>query len=65
MIGIYDGLGGCAQKDDSGYNGFTIDIWNKIAKNNSLPYVIKALPSMEDLVVASELNDIDLAVHAM
>ena len=62
VIGIYDGLRLCAQKDDSGYSGFTIDIWDKIAKNNSLPYVFKALPSMEDLVVASELNDIDLAV---
>ena len=62
VIGIYDGLRLCAQKDDSGYSGFTIDLWNKIAKNNSLPYVFKAFPSMEDLVVASELNDIDLAV---
>ena len=62
VIGIYDGLWPCTEKDGSGYKGLTIDIWDKIARRHSLLYLIKPLPSIGDLVNAAEMNDVDLIV---
>lgn len=62
VIGIYDGLWPCAEKDSTGYKGLAIDIWNKIARRQSLDYIIKPLPSIEGLVNAAEKNEVDLVV---
>ena len=62
VIGIYDGLWPCAEKDATGYKGLTIDIWSKIANRHSLDYIIKPLPSIEGLVSAAENNEVDLVV---
>ena len=62
VIGIYDGLWPCAEKDATGYKGLTIDIWNKIANRHSLDYIIKPLPSIDGLVNAAEKNEVDLVV---
>ena len=62
VIGIYDGLWPCAEKDATGYKGLTIDIWNKIANRHSLDYIIKPLPSIDGLVNAAEKNEVDLVI---
>ena len=62
VIGIYDGLWPCAEKDATGYKGLTIDIWNKIARRQSLDYIFKPLPSVEGLINAAEKNEVDLVV---
>ena len=60
IVGIHNDLWPCSQKTDVGYQGSTMDIWEKIATKHSLSYELKPFSTMEELVVATTSNEVDL-----
>ena len=60
IVGIHNDLWPCSQKADVGYQGSTMDIWEKIATKHSLSYELKPFSTMEELVVATSSNEVDL-----
>lgn len=62
VVGIRRDLPPCPEMNDSGYQGFALDIWGNIANKHSLSYELKPFSTVEGLISASTVNDADLVV---
>jgi len=61
-VGVVDGAPPCSYRDAGAWRGLAIDLWNRIATREQLPYVVSEWPSVREMLEATRRGSLDVAV---
>ncbi|WP_255145218.1 ABC transporter substrate-binding protein [Synechococcus sp. ATX 2A4] len=61
-VGVVDGAPPCSYRDAGAWRGLAVDLWNRIATREQLPYVVSEWPSVREMLEASRDGRLDVAV---
>ncbi len=61
-VGVVDGAPPCSYRDAGAWRGLSIELWNRIATREGLPYVVSEWPSVQEMLDASREGRLDVAV---
>jgi ABC-type amino acid transport substrate-binding protein len=61
-VGLVDGSPPCSSQDAGVWGGLSVDLWNRIATLEQLPYVVSSWPSVQQMLDASRDGRLDVAV---
>jgi ABC-type amino acid transport substrate-binding protein len=61
-VGVVDGSPPCSYREAGVWRGLAVDLWNRIATLEQLPYVVSEWPSVRAMLEASRAGRLDVAV---
>ena len=61
-VGVVDGSQPCTFRRDGVWNGLAIDLWNRVATEQKIPFVLEDWPNVKALLEATRRNRVDVAV---
>jgi polar amino acid transport system substrate-binding protein len=61
-VGVVDGAPPCSYRDAGAWRGLAIDLWNRIATREQLPFVVSEWPSVREMLEATRRGSLDVAV---
>ena len=61
-VGVVDGAPPCSYRDAGAWRGLAVDLWNRIATRERLPYVVSEWPSVREMLEATREGRLDVAV---
>lgn len=61
-VGVVDGAPPCSYRDAGAWRGLAVDLWNRIATREQLPYVVSEWPSVRKMLEATRQGSLDVAV---
>ncbi|QPN58192.1 transporter substrate-binding domain-containing protein [Synechococcus sp. CBW1107] len=61
-VGVVDGAPPCSYRDAGDWQGLSIELWNRIATREGLPYVVTEWPSVQEMLEATRTGRLDVAV---
>jgi polar amino acid transport system substrate-binding protein len=64
-VGVVDGAPPCSYRDAGAWRGLAVDLWNRIATREQLPYVVSEWPSVREMLEASRAGRLDVAVGCL
>lgn len=64
-IGVTDGSQPCSYREADVWRGLAVDIWNRVASEERLPFVLEPRPSTAKLLEAVGSGELDVAVGCL
>ncbi|MCP9850117.1 transporter substrate-binding domain-containing protein [Cyanobium sp. Morenito 9A2] len=64
-VGVTDGSQPCSYRQNGVWQGLAVELWQKVASRERIPFVFSTWPTIGALLEASERGDIDVAVGCM
>lgn len=61
-VGVVDGAPPCSYRDAGDWRGLSVELWNRIATREGLPYVLTEWPSVQEMLEATRTGRLDVAV---
>lgn len=61
-VGVVDGAHPCAFREDGVWKGLAVDLWNRVATEEKLPFILEDWPTLRSLLQATRDNKVDVAV---
>jgi polar amino acid transport system substrate-binding protein len=61
-VGVVDGSPPCSFREAGVWSGVAVELWNRIASREQLPYVLVERPSVQAMLEATRTNKLDVAV---
>jgi polar amino acid transport system substrate-binding protein len=61
-VGVADGSPPCSYREAGVWRGVAVELWNRIATREQLPYVLLGRPSVQGMLEATRRDDLDVAV---
>ncbi|KAF0654238.1 amino acid ABC transporter substrate-binding protein/signal transduction system [Cyanobium sp. Copco_Reservoir_LC18] len=61
-VGLVDGSPPCSYREAGVWRGLAIDLWNRVATLEEIPYVVSQWPSVRQMLEASREGRLDVAV---
>lgn len=61
-VGVVDGAQPCSFRRDGVWAGLAIDLWNRVATEEKLPFILEDWPNLKALLEATRRNEVDVAV---
>lgn len=61
-VGVVDGAPPCSYRDAGAWRGLAVDLWNRVATREQLPYVVSEWPSVREMLEATRRGSLDVAV---
>ena len=61
-VGVVDGSPPCSYQVAGVWRGLAVDLWNRVATREQLPYVVSEWPSVRQMLEASREGRLDVAV---
>ena len=60
--GVVDGAHPCTFREDGVWKGLAVDLWNRVAMEEKLPFILEDWPNLRALLQATRDNKVDVAV---
>jgi ABC-type amino acid transport substrate-binding protein len=64
-VGVVDGAPPCSYREAGAWKGLAVDLWNRIATREQLPYVVSEWPSVREMLEATRRGSLDVAVGCL
>lgn len=64
-VGMVDGAPPCSYREAGVWRGLSVELWNRIASLERLPFVVSEWPSVRQLLEASRAGRLDVAVGCL
>lgn len=61
-VGVTDGSQPCSYRQQGSWSGMAVELWQRIADEQQLPYVLVQHPSVAELLAATRQGDVDVAI---
>jgi hypothetical protein len=61
-VGVVDGAHPCTFREDGVWKGLAVDLWNRVATEEKLPFILEDSPNLRALLQATRDNKVDVAV---
>lgn len=61
-VGLVDGSPPCSYREAGVWRGLGVDLWNRVATLEEIPYVVSQWPSVRQMLEASREGKVDVAV---
>lgn len=61
-VGVVDGAQPCSFRQDGGWKGLAVALWNRVATEERIPYVLEESANLRALLQAARSNQVDVAV---
>lgn len=61
-VGLVDGSPPCSYREAGVWRGLAVDLWNRVATLEEIPYVVSQWPSVRQMLEASRDGRVDVAV---
>jgi polar amino acid transport system substrate-binding protein len=61
-VGVVDGAHPCTFREDGVWKGLAVDLWNRVATEEKLPFILEDWPNLRTLLQATRDNKVDVAV---
>jgi ABC-type amino acid transport substrate-binding protein len=61
-VGLVDGSPPCSYREAGVWRGLAVDLWNRVATLEEIPYVVSQWPSVRQMLEASREGRLDVAV---
>lgn len=61
-VGVVDGAHPCNFREDGVWKGLAVDLWNRVATAEKLPFILEEWPNLRTLLRATRENKVDVAV---
>ncbi|AFY29140.1 transporter substrate-binding domain-containing protein [Cyanobium gracile] len=61
-VGLVDGSPPCSYREAGVWRGLAVDLWNRVATLEEIPYVVSQWPSVRQMLEASREGKVDVAV---
>lgn len=61
-VGVVDGAHPCTFREDGVWKGLAVDLWNRVATEEKLPFILENWPTIRSLLQATRENKVDVAV---
>ncbi len=61
-VGLVDGSQPCSYREAGVWRGLGVDLWNRVATLEEIPYVVSQWPSVRQMLEASREGKVDVAV---
>jgi len=61
-VGVVDGAHPCTFREEGVWKGLAVDLWNRVATEEKLPFILEEWPTLRSLLQATRDNKVDVAV---
>lgn len=61
-VGVVRGAQPCSYRQDGAWKGLAVDLWSRVATEETIPYTLRDWPNLRLLLEATRRNDVDVAV---
>ena len=64
-VGVVDGSQPCSYRESGAWQGIAVDLWSQVAHRETIPYVLRPMPSIRDMLAATGEGRLDVAVECI
>lgn len=64
-VGVVDGSQPCSFFEGGAWQGLAVRLWGQIAERESIPYVLRPMPSIQAMLEATRSGQLDVAVECI
>ena len=61
-VGVVDGAQPCSFRKEGAWKGLAVDLWTRVATEESLPFILREWPNLRALLEATRRQEVDVAV---
>lgn len=64
-VGVVDGSQPCSYRESGAWQGIAVDLWSQVAHREAIPYVLRPMPSIRDMLAATRDGRLDVAIECI
>ena len=64
-VGVVDGSQPCSYREAGVWRGLAVELWTQVAQRENLHYRLMPMPSIQSMLDATRLNELDVAVECI
>ena len=64
-VGVVEGSQPCSYREGGVWRGLAVDLWTQVAQRESLHYRLIQMPSIQSMLDATRVNELDVAVECI
>jgi len=64
-VGVVDGMQPCSYREGDGWRGIAVDLWERIATRDAIPFVFSEWPSIMSMLQATRDGRLDVAAYCI